>query len=179
MKIERAFWMDTKTREIWAVELRDGVVTSCTGPIAESDVSDDLLDAAGVEVVGALVVVGRGGDDDEFGPGVGLVLVGRHPQPQVVGGQPLLDARIGERAASLPQHLDAPLVDVVRDDVVVLGEEHGEGQADVRGTHYADAHPGTIRAHGGATCHDRGARGWLGGTATDPGCRARAPRGPP
>jgi len=45
MKIEHAFWMEGSTHAVWAVELRDDVVSACYGPLLPEDIEDDLLDA--------------------------------------------------------------------------------------------------------------------------------------
>jgi hypothetical protein len=42
MKIERPLWLDTATRELRAVELRDDVVALRSGPIAGSEIVEDV-----------------------------------------------------------------------------------------------------------------------------------------
>lgn len=44
-RIEREFWMEGSSQAVWAVELHDGVVTACWGPLLPEDVEEDLLDA--------------------------------------------------------------------------------------------------------------------------------------
>lgn len=44
-RIEHEFWMEGSSRAVWAVELHDGVVAACWGPLLPEDVEEDLLDA--------------------------------------------------------------------------------------------------------------------------------------
>ena len=44
MKIEHEFWIERSTQAVWAIELHDGVVTACYGPLLSEDVEDDLLE---------------------------------------------------------------------------------------------------------------------------------------
>ena len=44
MSIEHAFWLEGATQAVWAVELRDDVVSACWGPLLPEEVDDDLLD---------------------------------------------------------------------------------------------------------------------------------------
>lgn len=44
MKIEREFWMEGATHAVWAVELEDGTVAACYGPLLPSEIDDELLD---------------------------------------------------------------------------------------------------------------------------------------
>jgi hypothetical protein len=37
------FWRDTATGQVWAVELEDGVVSGCCGPLDWSEVDEDFL----------------------------------------------------------------------------------------------------------------------------------------
>jgi hypothetical protein len=37
------FWRETKTGEIWAIELSDGAVSGCCGPLAPDAVATDYL----------------------------------------------------------------------------------------------------------------------------------------
>jgi hypothetical protein len=39
----REFWQERATKEIWAVELRDGCVVGCFGPIDRDEISPDYL----------------------------------------------------------------------------------------------------------------------------------------
>ena len=43
-RIRREFWHDDVSGDIWAVELEDGGVTACFGPLDRSEVDVDLLD---------------------------------------------------------------------------------------------------------------------------------------
>lgn len=43
MKIEHEFWMERSTQAVWAIELHDGLVTACYGPLLPEDVDEDLL----------------------------------------------------------------------------------------------------------------------------------------
>lgn len=38
------FWRDTRTGEVWAVRLLDGVVVGCCGPLHHDDVDPDFLE---------------------------------------------------------------------------------------------------------------------------------------
>jgi len=44
MKIEHEFWMERSTQAVWAIELHDGVVRACYGPLLPEDVEEDLLE---------------------------------------------------------------------------------------------------------------------------------------
>lgn len=44
-RIEREFWMESSSQAVWAVELHDGVVAGCWGPLLPEEVDEDLLDA--------------------------------------------------------------------------------------------------------------------------------------
>ena len=95
---------------------------------------DHLLHVRRVEEILLRVVVGRSGDDDEFGVTVGRAAVQRSGQGQRLLREVLLDVLVldGRDAA-------VDLLDLLRDhvhgnDVVVLREERGDGEADVAGT---------------------------------------------
>jgi hypothetical protein len=53
MKIEHEFWIERSTQAIWAVELHDGVVRACYGPLLLDDVEDDLLETFDYSTGGA------------------------------------------------------------------------------------------------------------------------------
>lgn len=36
-------WRERRTGEVWALELRDGMVSGCFGPLADEDIDHDLL----------------------------------------------------------------------------------------------------------------------------------------
>lgn len=40
---EHEFWRERSTGRIYAVELEDGIVSGCCGPLAASDIEDDFL----------------------------------------------------------------------------------------------------------------------------------------
>ena len=44
MNVEHEFWIEETTGWIWAVELTDGVVSACFGPLLWDDIDDDLLE---------------------------------------------------------------------------------------------------------------------------------------
>ncbi|MFO7572186.1 MAG: hypothetical protein R6W48_06245 [Gaiellaceae bacterium] len=44
VSIEHAFWLESATQAVWAVELRDDIVAACWGPLPPEDVDEDLLD---------------------------------------------------------------------------------------------------------------------------------------
>ncbi len=37
------FWRERATGEVWAIELHEGVVSGCFGPLEHGDVDDELL----------------------------------------------------------------------------------------------------------------------------------------
>ncbi|HET7568466.1 MAG TPA: hypothetical protein VFJ91_10770 [Gaiellaceae bacterium] len=37
------FWRERDTGHVWAVELREGIVIGCFGPLAHAEVDDELL----------------------------------------------------------------------------------------------------------------------------------------
>ncbi len=43
--ITREFWQERSTGEVWAVELCEGVVTACCGPLGISEIDERFLDA--------------------------------------------------------------------------------------------------------------------------------------
>jgi hypothetical protein len=47
------FWRESKTGEIWAVELVDGVVVACCGPLEHREVDERFLDAFDYWAAGA------------------------------------------------------------------------------------------------------------------------------
>ena len=97
------------------------------------DVAHDALDGAGVEVVGVRVVVRRRRDDDEVGARVGLLLVEGEGQVELTVGEEVDDLLVLDRAGAGIEHLHAAGVDVEADDLVVLGQQDGHGQADITG----------------------------------------------
>jgi hypothetical protein len=50
------YWRHRKTREIWAVELKDGVVVGCAGPLHPGDVGPDFLPGYDYTPEGAVVL---------------------------------------------------------------------------------------------------------------------------
>lgn len=42
--MRHAFWIETQLQLVWAVELDDGVVTACYGPLTMDEIDDDLLE---------------------------------------------------------------------------------------------------------------------------------------
>jgi hypothetical protein len=38
------FWRELATGQVWAIELHDGVVSGCFGPLAHGEVDDALLE---------------------------------------------------------------------------------------------------------------------------------------
>jgi hypothetical protein len=53
MKVEHEFWIEELTHAVWAVELRDDVVTTCYGPLLADDVDEELLETFDYAVGGA------------------------------------------------------------------------------------------------------------------------------
>ncbi len=43
MDVRHRFWMEDRTGAVWAVELRNHVVTACYGPLPLDEIDDDLL----------------------------------------------------------------------------------------------------------------------------------------
>lgn len=43
--ITHEFWRDTTTGHLWAVELQDGVIAGCCGPLDWSEIDDRFLDS--------------------------------------------------------------------------------------------------------------------------------------
>jgi hypothetical protein len=52
MNVEHEFWIEDRTRAVWAVELTDEVVTGCHGPLLLHEVDDELLDVLEYTTVG-------------------------------------------------------------------------------------------------------------------------------
>lgn len=42
---EYEFWRERATGEIWAIQLSDGAVSGCCGPLQRSEVDESFLDA--------------------------------------------------------------------------------------------------------------------------------------
>ncbi len=58
------FWRERRTGEIWAVELRDGVVVCCCGPLHHKDIDETYLHTLDYTSDGAaLIEAGRDGFD--------------------------------------------------------------------------------------------------------------------
>lgn len=45
MEVRHEYWFEGATGGIWAVELRDGAVAGCYGPLLLAEVDEDLLEA--------------------------------------------------------------------------------------------------------------------------------------
>jgi hypothetical protein len=53
MRVEHEYWIESLTQAVWAVELRDGVVEACYGPLLPEDVDEDLLETFDYSIGGA------------------------------------------------------------------------------------------------------------------------------
>lgn len=103
------------------------------------------LDAGGVEEVAVGVVVGRCRDHDVLGAGVGLRRVDRgaqekRPLPRLGLRQEPLDLAVLDGRLEAVDLLHLLGDDVQGADLVVLGHQHGDGQADVTGARYCNFH---------------------------------------
>src|SRR5690606_22403855 len=106
------------------------------------------FDAARVEVITSGVVVGRGGDDDPVGVGVGLLRVsgrgeaGRTAAVDAALGlilvEQLLNVGVFDRGDTIVELIYLGLDDVHGGDFVVLCQEYGQGEADIAGAGYGD-----------------------------------------
>jgi len=119
----------------------DGRLDDGDGPRVDAlDGGQDVLDRAGVEEVAFLVVVRGGGDDDVVGVAVRRLGVGRRRQPQLARREIVLDLAVDDRRPPRVDQVHAVGVDVDGDDVVVLGQDDGVGQAHVAEPGDGDLH---------------------------------------
>ena len=61
-------WRERLTGEVWAIELREGMVTGCLGPLAHEDVDHDLLDRYDYTGERADWIEQHRGEFDLYGP---------------------------------------------------------------------------------------------------------------
>ena len=114
---------------------------------------DDFLDVGGVEVVLHRVVVGRGGDHDEVGVGIGRFAIEGGDEGAMAWLLSLIGAHAGKKAAVAEVFLDVVVLDgrdtavefldFLGDDIdcchmVVLGQQGGNAQADVACAGHSD-----------------------------------------
>jgi len=103
-------------------------------------VPDHRLDGFGVEVVGLGIVIGGRSDDDVFCTGVGLALVQGGLEVQFLVRQIVFDFHILDGRLLAVKHLHFLGDDVDGHDLIVLGKQHGVGEADVAGSGDCDFH---------------------------------------
>jgi hypothetical protein len=103
-------------------------------------VLDHRFDGASVEVVGFGIVIGRRGDDDVVGTGVGIYLIHRGAKIQRLVLQVVIDLDVLDRRLLAVQHFHLLGDDVERDDFVMLGQQNGVGESDVAGAGDCDLH---------------------------------------
>jgi hypothetical protein len=53
MEIRRRFWVEERSRAVWAVELHDRDVYACCGPLLLEELEEDLLDSFEYVTAGA------------------------------------------------------------------------------------------------------------------------------
>lgn len=53
---QHELWRDRRNGDVWAVELNDGIVTACDGPLHWSDLSLSYLDGYSYRPDGALAI---------------------------------------------------------------------------------------------------------------------------
>ena len=97
------------------------------------------FDGGGVEEVALHVVVGRCGDDDEVGFGIGFRSVEGSGQLKRFFGKIALDVLILDGRLSAIYHVDFLGHNVHGSDLVVLRQKGGDAQADIAGTGNGDA----------------------------------------
>jgi len=54
MEIRRKFWVEERSRAIWAVELHDHEVAACCGPLTLDEADDDMLESFDYTPTGAV-----------------------------------------------------------------------------------------------------------------------------
>jgi hypothetical protein len=101
---------------------------------------DDGFDAGCVEMIASRVVIRGRRDDDEFGAGQRLGRVGGGLQVQRLFGQPAGDFGILDGRAAVIDLSDALGADVEGADLIVLGQQNGDGHADIAQACNCDCH---------------------------------------
>jgi hypothetical protein len=103
---------------------------------------DDGLDGFGVEVVGLGVLVGRGSDDGEVSPGIGILLVERGTEVEGLVLQSVLNLGVFDRRLLALEHLNFLRKDIKADYFVVLRQKNSVRQANIAGPGNIDFHRG-------------------------------------
>jgi hypothetical protein len=67
--ISHEFWRETTTGKVWAVELREGVVTGCCGPLTVGELEDEFLAFFDYSSVDAAAVEASREEYDVYQPG--------------------------------------------------------------------------------------------------------------
>ena len=101
---------------------------------------DHRLHGGGVEEIPLGIVIGRGGDDDDFRIFIGRFPVGGGGEVQILLRQVLLDVLILDRRLPVVHHVHLFRNDIHRHHMVVLGKKGGQRKAHIPRTCYCYIH---------------------------------------
>ena len=104
------------------------------------DCIDNGLHGRGVEEILLRIVVSGGGDDHELGVAVtGLLVEGRFEAQRLVG-EIILDVVVLDRRLLMVHQINAFGNDVDSGDIIMLGQQSGDGKTDIAGTGNRNIH---------------------------------------
>ena len=126
--------------QLRGVAYGDGAFDDDDGVLVDAHhLAHHTFDGGGVEKVALHVVVGRRGDDDEVGFGIGFRPIESGGQLKWFFGKITFDVLILDGRLSAIYHVDFLGHDVHGGDLVVLCQKGGDAQADIAGAGNGDA----------------------------------------